>query len=489
MRLPTRLYTAEQTRTLDQRAIAHGIPGYQLMSRAGTAAYRVLRLRWPGASRAGVVCGTGNNGGDGFVIARLLREAGVQTELFLHGEAQRIRGDAATARTAWEDAGGRTLSADSASLDDCDLLVDALFGTGLHRDLLGATAALVDRINASPARKLAVDIPSGIASDTGAVMGVAVRADLTVTFIGLKRGLFTADGPEHAGCVAFADLGVPPEVFTGVDDYVERVAQCPQLAQTARARWLGAHKGTFGHVLVLGGDYGMSGAVRLAGLAALRAGAGLVSVATRAAHAAAGPPELMLHGVESAEQLAPLLQRASSIAVGPGLGQSAWAVELLAAALDCNKPLVIDADALNLLAAERRPCQAAVLTPHPGEAARLLGCRAREIQRDRFSAVRNLLARYDAGAVVLKGNGTLVADASRIALLDRGTPALATGGSGDVLTGTVAAFLARGTGLMQAALCGACVHAVAGERVAAGRLRGVTAGDVADTIAQCLPDG
>jgi NAD(P)H-hydrate epimerase len=479
------LYTAEQTRTLDRRAIQQGIPGYELMCRAGEAAYRALRLRWPGSHRVAVICGTGNNGGDGFVIARLLHQAGVQVDVFLHGDAQRIGGDAATARDAWEDAGGRIQSAEQASFDAYELLVDGLFGTGLQRDLSGATAALVGRINHSPAPTLAIDMPSGIASDTGAVMGAGVRAELTVTFIGLKRGLFTADGPEHAGCVAFADLDVPCEA-DGVPGYVERVSGCPRLDEADRTQLLGAHKGTFGHVLVLGGDYGMSGAVRLAGLAALRAGAGLVSVATRAAHTAAGPPELMQHGVDSAAQLQPLLQRASCVAVGPGLGQSAWAKELLAAALDSGKPLVIDADGLNLLAAARRNCKHAVLTPHVGEAARLLDCSAGDIQRDRFAAVNRLLTTYGAEAVVLKGNGTLVADEARTALIDRGTPALATGGSGDVLTGTVAAFLARGAGFMHGALCAACVHAVAGEHAAAGRLRGVIAGDVAEAIAQCL---
>jgi NAD(P)H-hydrate epimerase len=195
----------------------------------------------------------------------------------------------------------------------------------------------------------------------------------------------------------------------------------------------------------------------------------------------------MQHGVDSAEQLQPLLQRASCIAVGPGLGQSAWANELLVAAMDSGKPLVVDADGLNLLAATRRKCANAVLTPHAGEAARLLACRAGDIQRDRFAAVNGLLTTYDAQAVVLKGNGTLVADKVRAVLIDRGTPALATGGSGDVLTGTVAAFLARGAGFMHGAVCAACVHAVAGERAAAGRPRGVTAGDVAEAIAQCLP--
>lgn len=488
MRLPTRLYTAEQTRALDRGAIQHGIPGYELMCRAGMAACRVLRLRWPGARRVAVVCGTGNNGGDGFVIARLLGGAGVRCEVFLHGEERRIGGDAAIACAAWKNAGGEVHSAAEASFDDCDVLVDALFGTGLQRDLQGATAVLVERINASPAPTLAVDVPSGIASDSGAIMGIGVRAELTVTFIGLKRGLFTAEGPAYSGCLAFADLDVPGEVFGGVSDYVERVSECPQLAGSDRARLVAAHKGTFGHVLVLGGDYGMSGAVRLAGLAALRAGAGLVSVATRASHATGGPPELMQHGVESAGQLQPLLERANCVAVGPGLGQSAWASELLAAALDCGKPLVLDADALNLLSVAPRSCDGAVLTPHAGEAARLLNCSTGEIQQDRFAAIHSLRAAYNAAAVVLKGNGTLVADSARTVLVDRGTPALATGGSGDVLTGTVAAFLARGAGFMHGSVCAVCVHASAGERVAAGRLRGVLAGDVAEAIAHCLPD-
>ncbi len=483
MRLPERLYTAEQTRATDRRAIASGIPGYTLMCRAGAAACRALRLRWPGARKVGVCCGTGNNGGDGLVIARLLRQAGVAVDVLMHGDPQRLAGEAAQARADWQACGGGLGNADEASLDGYDLLVDALLGTGLERDLREATAALVQRINASPAPKLAVDVPSGLASDTGAVMGAAVRADLTVTFIALKRGLFTARGPEHAGCLAFAGLDVPPALLADESGFVERVSDCPQLDPGDGTRLRGAHKGTFGHVLVVGGDHGMTGAARLAGLAALRAGAGLVSVATRAGHAAAGPPELMEHGIGSAAELQPLLGRASCVAVGPGLGQSAWARELLAAAFASGKPLVVDADALNLLATERQDCGNAVLTPHAGEAARLLGCGAGVVQNDRFRAVRQLQTAYRAGAVVLKGNGTLVADAHRIVLIDRGTPALATGGSGDVLTGVTAACVARGAGLMQAATTAAITHAAAGEHAAAGRLRGVTASDLVAAIA------
>lgn len=488
MLLPQHLHGAAGCREIDRLAIASGIPGYELMSRAGAAAWRAAGLRWPAPRRAVVLCGTGNNGGDGFVVARLLRAAGVAVAVGVQGQRERIAGDALLALRDWEAAGGNSAPAASVSLEGCDLAVDALLGTGLQRAPAGEFAALIERVNASGAAILALDVPSGLDSDTGHTPGVCVRADLTVTFIGLKQGLMTGAAPAWTGVLAFEDLGVPAAISSQVAPSATRFGgAAPPFPWGGPAT---AHKGRFGHVLVIGGAPGMRGAPQLAGLAALRAGAGLVSVATHPEHATAGAGpglETMVHAVASAQDLAPLLERASLLAVGPGLGRLRWAASLLDAALDSTLPAVLDADALNLLAEQPRPVPNAILTPHPGEAARLLGEDIKTVQADRFAALAGLLETYGAAAVILKGNGSLVGGDGRVGVIDRGTPALASAGTGDVLTGVVAALRARHPDAFQAAVAGAWLHAVAGESAAQGRSRGVLAGDLLACVGACQP--
>ncbi len=485
MLLPAKLHDTAGCREIDRLAIAGGIPGYELMCRAGASARCAAGLRWPAPRRAAVFCGTGNNGGDGFVVARLLRRDGVDVTVGLQGAREKISGDALLALRAWEAVGGAIFPAAQVGLSGCELVVDALLGTGLQRAPGGALADLIVRLNASRLPTLALDVPTGLDSDTGHTPGVCVRADLTVTFIGLKRGLLTGAAPEFTGTLAFDDLGVAPQVSGRVAPCAERIDPAPPFA------WGGppsAHKGRFGHVLVIGGGPGMRGAPQLAGLAALRAGAGLVSIATHPEHTGAGGPlETMLHGVADPAGLAPLLERSSVLAVGPGLGRSAWAAGLLAAALDSGRPVVIDADALNLLAARHRRVPNAILTPHPGEAGRLLGTTIAEVQANRFAALARILERFSPAATILKGNGTLIGAGERVALIDRGTPALASGGTGDVLTGVVAALWARCDDPCQAAVAGAWLHAAAGEGAARGRTRGLLAGDLLEWIGRCQP--
>jgi NAD(P)H-hydrate epimerase len=326
-----------------------------------------------------------------------------------------------------------------------------------------------------------VDIPSGLDADTGVVLGAAVVAQATVTFIGRKRGLYTGAGPHYAGSVEFSDLAVPDEVHRSQRATV-RLVRRPPLEGLLGPRRRDAHKGNFGHVLVVGGDAGMTGAARLAGEAAARCGAGLVSVATRAAHAAGlncGCPELMVHGVEAPAELLPLLGRATVVVIGPGLGRSRWAQQLLGSVLDSPLPLVVDADALNLLARDPLKRGHWILTPHPGEAGRLLGCASGEIQRNRFAAAEALAARYG-GSVVLKGAGSLVAAEDReLRLCPRGNPGMASGGMGDVLSGVLGALLAQGLSLFEAGVTAVWVHAVAADDAAvAGGERGLLASDL-----------
>ncbi len=479
--LPHNLYRAAQVRELDRIAIEEfAVPGEVLMTRAGQAAFAALRAHWPDSRSIVVLCGTGNNGGDGYVVARLAREAGLDVTVLQLGDAARVGGAARLARDALLAAGAAVTPYAGQSLQGYDVVVDALLGTGLERPLEGLWRDAVAAIRGAPGHVLAIDIPTGLHADRGSVLGAAVKADLTITFIGVKQGLLTGQGLDACGTLLYDDLGVPGALFRRlVPAAVAGGALRLRRVLPPRAR--DSHKGCFGHVLVVGGEQGMSGAPRLAGEAAARCGAGLVSIATRAAHAAVlnlSCPELMVHGAEDAAALRPLFSRATVLAIGPGLGVGKWARCMLAACLESPLPKVMDADALTLLAQEPLRRDDWVLTPHPGEAARLLGVSSRDIQADRFHAVREIQERYG-GVCVLKGAGTLIQGRGRATVVcTAGNPGMAAGGMGDVLTGVIAALLAQGLGPMAAACHGAILHARAGDRAAREGERGLLAGDL-----------
>lgn len=486
--LPYALYTAAQVRALDQAAIASHCPGAELMQRAGQAAYDLLRQRWPGARRLTVLCGPGNNGGDGYVVARLARGDGLEVRVLQLGDEGHSSLEATQMREAWRQAGG-DCEAFRELPRNTELIVDALLGIGLERPLTGDWASAVQAINAQRAPVLAIDIPSGLHADTGRVLGCAVRATATLSFIGLKQGLFTGAGPEFCGEIHFAGLGIPASLY-GREILAARRLDWAKIASQVPRRPRDAHKGDLGHVLVVGGAPGFSGAARLAGEGALRAGAGLVSVATHPAHAAVlnlGRPELMVAAVTTITDLAPLLARATAVAIGPGLGQDPWWRELLTPVLASGKPLVLDADALNWLARHPLRREDWVLTPHPGEAARLLGCTPAEVQADRFNAARRLRDAFG-GTLVLKGAGTLVMGTGRRppGICSQGNPGMASGGSGDVLTGMVAAFLARGLAAEDAAEVAVCLHAAAGDAAARAGEQGMLASDLIAAIRPTL---
>lgn len=483
------LYTAAQTRILDATAIeAAGISGHVLMSRAAAALHRCLSRRWPQVAQVHVVAGTGNNGGDGWLLAERVHRRGTAVTVYQLGDPDRIRGDALRARQMALDNGVACQPWRAGCLRDAvGVVVDAMLGTGLGGNVRGDAADAIGEINASGLPVLAVDIPSGLCADTGRRLGAAVFAEATVSFIGRKRGLYTLDGPECAGERVFDDLGVPASVFASVPsaDGWLRLDLDVELRQLV-PRSSGSHKGHFGQVLVVGGEHGMGGAVMLAAEAALRSGAGLVRAATRPAHLAAilaRRPEIMAAGVDSVHELAPLLEAASVVVAGPGLGQGPWAQQLLSVLLGCGKPLVLDADALNLVAADStlagRVPRGSVLTPHPGEAGRLLGQDSAAVQADRFAAARSLCERYDA-TVLLKGNGSLVAGPDDDnSLCDYGNPGMASGGMGDVLAGVIGGLMAQGMPAAAAARLAACVHGAAADVAAAdGGQRGLLASDL-----------
>ncbi|MBI1732398.1 MAG: NAD(P)H-hydrate dehydratase [Gammaproteobacteria bacterium] len=479
--LPERLYRAAAVRELERRAEQHaGVNAVELMERAGGAAFQALRRHWSGARRPLIVCGGGNNGGDGYIVARLAREQGMEPHVLALGQVDTLPPAASTAARKFRDAGGRIRSFPDPLPGDADVIVDALLGTGLTRVVEGDFALAIGKINEAGLPVLSLDVPSGLNADTGAILGCATCADATITFLGLKPGLFTGEGPDCAGALEFATLGIDSELAEGIDVAAVRVGYNPAsfpLPRRARA----AHKGKFGHVLVVGGDTGFAGAPLLAGEAAARVGAGLVTLATRPGHAGlqvAARPELMAAGIEQPMHLDPLLRRASVIAIGPGLGLSQWSSLLLSRVFESKLPLVVDADALTLLARDAVQRPDWVLTPHPGEAARLLGCTVGEIQQDRIAAAQALQSRYG-GTVVLKGCGTLVARGNApTAVCTDGNPGMASGGMGDVLTGVIAGLMAQGLDPGGAALAGVCLHSAAADRAAADGERGLLAGDL-----------
>ncbi|MBI2383883.1 MAG: NAD(P)H-hydrate dehydratase [Gammaproteobacteria bacterium] len=474
-----RLYSVPQVREIERRAIQQlGIAGSRLMRRAATAVWEELRATWPDAETIGVVCGPGNNGGDGFEVARLAKAARRQVRVWQVGRSPDL-GDAAAARAEWLKVGGQVEPFKAGQdFGECDVLVDALFGVGLARDVEGDALAAIRAMNESLAVRLAVDVPSGLDADRGRALGATVYADRTVTFIGDKQGFYQGEGPEAVGHLVLHTLELQDAAYQGTP-WVARLLDRGDLSYWLPPRPLTAHKGSHGHVLVVGGDHGYLGAAVLAARGALRGGAGLVTLATRAGHAAAiaaAQPEIMARGVETALELNPLLERASVVALGPGLGMDDWGRAMFGRVLSAKKPVVLDADGLNWLAQNPLRREDWVLTPHPGEAARLLGLTTAGVQADRFGEVRQLRERYG-GVAVLKGANTLVC-ADEVSVCPYGNPGMAVGGMGDVLCGLIAALIAQGLPAATAAQAGVMAHALAGDAAAEEGERGLQPGDV-----------
>lgn len=469
-------------RAVEARATARLGDASLLMARAGQAAWHALLNRWPAALRLVVVCGPGNNGGDGYVLAQHALEAGrdvLVVHLAEHAPRSSLAKEEARRFIA---AGGRVLPW-SGTLPPADLVVDAVFGIGFSGVPAGEVVSLFAAINGAGVPVLALDVPSGVDADRGAVEGEAVRADATVEFLVCKRGLATGPALDYVGDCVLADLGVAAMDLEGSPPAAEWV-DTQSLPSRMPRRSRDSHKGHHGRVLCLGGDIGHGGAIMMAAEAALRAGAGLVDVATRAEHVSAmlaRRPEVMARAVAAGDPaLNDLIQAAGVVAVGPGLGQDAWGRALFDAAVESGKPLVVDADALNLLANTPRAMGTnCVLTPHPGEAARLLGTDTRAVQQDRFAAAQALAQRFMA-VVVLKGAGTVVAAPGAAArVIGAGNPGMAVGGMGDVLTGVIAALRAQGMDAFEAATAGALLHAASGDVAAAmGGPIGLLPGDL-----------
>lgn len=467
------------------------------MMRAGQAAFRQLIQRWPEAQRLAVFCGKGNNAGDGYIVAGLARETGLTVDLVQLGDPADLRGDAARARD-WALERGVVIGqgplqhrADGSVA--ADVIVDALLGTGLAGSVREPYAAAIDGINATSTPVLALDIPSGVDADTGGVLGTAVMAELTVTFIGRKIGLYTGTGLDCRGELAYADLGVPSAVFRRLDGCP--LLSFPGLVAPYRLpdRSANVYKQALGHIAVVGGDVNMGGAPIMAAEAALRVGAGMVTMITRGAHrpgVLARRPEIMVADADDPEQRQAAFQRASCLVVGPGLGTASWGEKLLREALAQAKPAVLDADGLNLFAMRNLNAAAPlILTPHTGEAARLLSLDSDRVQADRPAAALQLATRAG-GVAVLKGAGSIIASQDQaqaqvqaggnqgstdvsvaspvlLGICGHGNPGMASAGMGDVLSGVVAGCLAQGLEPAAAAVMGTCLHSYAADLAAA----------------------
>ncbi|TDO08665.1 MULTISPECIES: NAD(P)H-hydrate dehydratase [Halomonas] len=483
------LYRADQVGELDRRTIASGIDGFALMQRAAAAAWHSLTHVWPGVHRITVLCGGGNNGGDGHVLAALAAAEGYTVQRLLLKPIEELTGDAARAAEMASAAGVGSQAWREGMPFEGEVIVDALLGTGLSGEVRGTIRDAIAAVNASGLPVMAIDIPSGLHADTGAVLGVAVKATRTVTFIGDKLGLHTGAARDHVGELDFRPLAVSAEAQTDIVP-AARLLDAGMISAWLPPRQRCAHKGEFGHALVLGGAPGFGGAALIAAEACARLGAGRISLATAPEHVTASlvrRPEVMVHGVRGAGDLGELLEKADILVVGPGLGQGSWGQGMLQAALASATPLVVDADALNLLASRfsghRRDDW--ILTPHPGEAARLLGLSAGEVEADRPAAARELQRRFG-GVVVLKGAGTLVAGPEQLAVCPHGNPGMASGGMGDALSGMLGGLLAQGLPLETSARLAVLVHALAADMAAEdGGERGLLAGDLA-SYAQLL---
>ena len=506
-----KLVSSSTMRSLDGRAIKEaGVKGLVLMENAGRAlADAAERLCGDRGRRVSVFTGKGGNGGDGYVAARRLMERGFDVTVFSLCQVSTLKGDALSMAKSWKGAGGATvvvrsraaLKKNSSFVKHSGVVVDALLGTGAAKEVKGLYRDAVDFVNSLSKKVVAADVPSGVDAGTGAVLGAAIKADVTVTFGLAKIGLFIYPGRELAGKVEVADIGIPERFVKdaritteSADDALVR----PLFIRRARA----SHKGTYGHVAVLAGSTGKTGAAHMTGLGSLRTGAGLVTVGVPASvHPAieAKTVEAMSAAIEddgrgvfvrsSVKDARAFIKDKKAVVLGPGLGKSAGTVAFVKEFIkQCTKPIVIDADGLNALAGspgllKRRPGRA-VITPHPGEAASLLGTDVAAIQADRVGAALKLVKKTGA-VVVLKGAATVTATPEGAVYINTtGNPGLATGGSGDVLAGAIGAFLARGYKAAAAAVAAVFVHGLAADMVAGEYGE---AGMLATDVAHALP--
>jgi NAD(P)H-hydrate epimerase len=479
--LAHKIVSSEQVKAMEPEAARlAGCSMFELMQRAGETAFQILRQQWPKAQNILVVAGNGNNAGDGYVLAKLAKKQGMKVVVVCQEPKRELAGDAKQAQSQWHKDNGETLAFAKQNYVQFDVIVDALLGTGVTGEVNPTFQTVIQQINQTDVPVLSIDLPSGMHANTGQALPIAIKANVTVTFVATKPGLVSGIGKEFCGKLIFADLAVGTEFFGIAHSKAQLIDW--QMLQPLKARPVHGNKGSFGKLLCIGGNQGMAGAIRLSAESALRCGVGLVKVYCHESSSLAistGRPEIMLVH----KDLEAALHWCTHIVIGPGLGQNDWAHQqfsrLLAHLKLYPKPLVIDADALNMLAAMPVDADllntlallpALVLTPHPGEASRLLNCNIKEIESDRYLASKNIAQKYKSNCV-LKGAGTIIQtngpdQEPQCWVCKGGNPGMATAGMGDLLTGVIGAFLAQGSCSQQAAVYGVCAHAEAGDRIA-----------------------
>ncbi|TCK57945.1 NAD(P)H-hydrate dehydratase [Celerinatantimonas diazotrophica] len=481
--LPYSLWTADQVKRAEPKLAAQAqVSLYQLMLLAGTNGFALLRQRWPQAQHLLIIAGGGNNGGDALVIAKLAIEVGMQVSLLVHGDVSRFPAEAAQ---AWQELSLQQLTQIntlSEAPKDIDVVVDGLLGAGLKGHVRDDAAQLINELNLLELPILALDIPSGLSADTGQALGCALKCDATITFIGVKQGLLTAQAANYCGKLYYSSLGLDSVLQEHEpkscqrSDYSKLRGLLPKRSRTA-------HKGMFGRVALFGGDLGTPGAIRMAGEACQRVGAGLVTVISQPENLPiilSGRPELMARGVHIDDEaiVTQFLQATDVHVLGPGLGQSQWSHWLFNHVIASDALLVLDADGLNLLAKSPLERRNWVLTPHPGEASRLLGCSVADIEDDRFSAALEIASKYQA-VTLLKGAGSIVASPSgEVRVLNVGNPGMASGGMGDVLSGMIAGLLAQHLPMFESVCLAVCLHGQAADCAAKDGERGMLASDL-----------
>lgn len=489
--LPHLIFNSAEVYSMEHDyAKSHGGSSFMLMERAGEAVFRKILEIKPDVKTVFIFAGSGNNGGDGYIVARLLLERGIDVSLFATSPA-RANSEAETAYKRYLAAGGRVYTSLPSESANADIVVDALLGTGLKSDIRAPYDRFIEFINKLNAIKISIDVPSGLNADTGVVSSDCVIADYTLCMLALKTGLFTADAVDYTGEVSYESLSfdtLPYYKKLSADEggpylpclnrYYENIIEDLPL------RLKSANKGDCGKILIIAGAFGMGGASILCGIGALRGGGGLIKIATDARNFSAinaYAPELMTVDFDNASELGKALSWADVVAIGPGLTQNERATYLFDMVTKFDKCVVYDADALNLMAATKNFnfLQKKILTPHPGEAARLLNTTVEKIHTDRFDACYRLWQKYG-GVVLLKGAGTIVCDGVHLTLINEGSPAMASGGMGDLLTGLIASLLAQGASLNTAAVVGCCVHGRAGLMCGSDNgVIGTKAGDLA----------
>ncbi|WP_419419311.1 NAD(P)H-hydrate dehydratase [Legionella sp. D16C41] len=477
----TALFHTKLIRDCERAAtVEYQITEMELMNLAGMAAFKALKRLFPTVGKIIVYCGSGNNAGDGYVIARLAYQAGYSVIINQYKSIDQLPSTAQKAALEAINSGIPCHYMDDMVDNDADLIIDALLGIGLKGSVKEPILSAINQINESGLPVLSIDIPSGLDADTGIIMGACVRATATITFIGYKLGLMTLDGPDYCGTVILNNLKL--ENCLNHISPTGYILEKSQFSSLLPKRPKNCHKADFGHILIIGGGYGMPGSVCLAAHAALRIGAGLVTLATHpnyANQAIANLPEVMVYGIEQTKDILPLLNKATMCVIGPGLGTDLWAQDLFNQVITSQLPMLIDASGLRLLAQAPQYDDNWILTPHPGEAAGLLQWSTEEVQADRYEAVNHLQAKFG-GNVVLKGVGSLIrTDEPETYLCRAGNPGMATAGMGDVLSGVIAGLCAQGLALADATKLGVWLHASAADKAVQDKgERGLIASDL-----------